>query len=597
MKMSYIIRLIKYAKPYWKFLICAALSLLIVTSLNLLGPWLIKMLVGIVSNINQYPDARQTIINLSLLLLLSYIIKTFFQFLNGYLAHYAAWNTVAYMRTVIYEKLQHLSLRYYNDKQTGQLMSRVTNDTATFEMLLAHALPDLFTNVLILAGVTIILFSMNPTLAFFSLIPIPFLAYACILFTKHVLPKFRESQKYLAEFNADLQDNLSGIKEIQAFNKQDSELNKIRHTSFKVAKARINAMKLSSIFHPAINFFTSLGTVIVVCFGGLLALEYKMPVEQIVGFILYLGMFYQPVTALGSVLESIQEATAGAERVFQVIDTEPDVKEASHPKVLKKLKGEIEFNHVNFSYNPESQILDDVSFKIRPCEMVAFVGPTGVGKTTMMSLLNRFYDINSGSITLDGCDIKGATLRSLRDNISMVLQDVFLFNGTIADNISYGKENASEAEIIEAAKIACAHGFISQMTEGYDTYIGERGVKLSGGQKQRLAIARAVLKNAPILIMDEATSSVDVETEREIQNAINNLAGSRTIIIIAHRLSTVKKADSIIVLNDGKVVEQGKHEELMTGKGLYHFLCSMQFMSYKDKANTDIETAKDGYIA
>jgi ABC-type multidrug transport system, ATPase and permease components len=561
--------------------------MLIVTALNLLGPWLIKILIGIISNIGQYPDARRIIIRLSIILFLSYAARTLFQFLNGYLAHYAAWNMVAYMRTVVYEKLQQLSLRYYNDKQTGQLMSRVTNDTATFELLIAHALPDLCTNILVLLGVTIILFSMNTTLAFFTLIPIPFLAYACVLFAKYVLPMFRQSQRYLADFNAELQDNLSGIKEIQAFNKQDRELEKIKYNSFKVAAARIKAMKLSSIFHPMVNFFSSLGSVIVVAFGGLLALQSKMPVEEVVGFILYLNMFYQPITNLSTVLESIQEAIACAERVFQVLDTEPDVKESAHPKVLKKVKGEISFDHVSFSYNPMRPILKDVSFTVKPGEMIAFVGPTGVGKTTIMSLLNRFYDINSGSISIDGVDVKDAALRSLRDNISMVLQDVFLFNGTIEENIAYGKKDASRDEIIRAAKIACAHDFIMNMSEGYDTYIGERGVKLSGGQKQRLAIARAVLKDAPILVMDEATSSVDVETEKEIQTAINNLAGSRTIIIIAHRLSTVKKADNIIVLDDGMIIEQGKHEELIRHKGMYNLLCSMQFMNREEEEKDD----------
>ncbi|WP_026486493.1 ABC transporter ATP-binding protein [Caldanaerobius polysaccharolyticus] len=580
--MEYLIRLTRYARPFWKYLLIAAISTISITGLNLLGPWLIRNLIGVLTNVKQYPHPRAYIINLSIILVLSYVARTVFQFLSSYLSHYAAWNLVAHMRILVYDKLQQLSLRYYHDKQTGQLMSRVTNDTATFETLIAHALPDLFTNALILLGVAIILFIINPTLAFLSLIPIPFLIYSGTVFTKHILPSFRYAQRALADLNADLQDNISGIREIQAFNQQQREMEKITNSAYRHASALIGALKLSAIFHPTVNFFSSIGTVIVVALGGVMVLDGRLPVEDIVGFILYLSMFYQPITALGQVLENLQQALAGAERVFEILDTQPDVKEKAHPVVLKDVKGKITFEKVNFSYNPGVPVLKDISFTVQPGQMVAFVGPTGVGKTTIMSLINRFYDVDSGTIKIDDVDIRDVSLRSLRDNISMVLQDVFLFNGTIADNIAYGSENATMEDIINAAKIACAHDFITKLPDGYNTYIGERGIKLSGGQKQRLSIARAVLKNSPILILDEATSSVDTETEREIQNAINNLAGSRTILIIAHRLSTVKKADNIIVLHDGEIVEMGNHQELLKRKGLYYYLCSMQFMHHND---------------
>jgi ATP-binding cassette subfamily B protein len=281
---------------------------------------------------------------------------------------------------------------------------------------------------------------------------------------------------------------------------------------------------------------------------------------------------------LANVIENLEQALAGAERVFEILETEPEIKEKPNPIELKNVRGRVTFEDVTFSYNQGSPVLKNISFDIEPGQMVAFVGPTGVGKTTIMYLLVRFFDPDSGSIKIDGIDIRDVSLKSLHDNISMVMQDVFLFNGTIAENIAYGKEDATMEEIINAARIACAHDFIESLPDGYDTYIGERGVKLSGGQKQRLAIARAVLKDAPILILDEATSSVDTETENKIQEAINNLAGTRTILIIAHRLSTVKRADRIIVLKDGEIVEDGRHEELIALKGLYYSLSSGQFV-------------------
>ncbi|HHW19500.1 MAG TPA: ABC transporter ATP-binding protein [Firmicutes bacterium] len=576
--MEYLIKLVKIARPYWKYLIIAGISTLAITGVNLLGPWLIRQLVDIITNIGQYPDARKNIINLTILITLSYIARIIFQFLASYLSHYAAWHLVAHMRSMVYDKLQQLPFRFFQERQTGQLMSRVVNDTANFEMLIAHAVPDLFTNILIIIGVAVILFAVNPTLASLSLIPIPFLVYGSTRFAKQVLPNFREAQRALADLNAELQDNISGIREIQIFNQQMRELVKIRDRIYRHISALLNALRLSAIFHPTVSFLSSIGTVIVISVGGFMALNGKVSVGDIVGFILYLNMFYQPITALANVIENLEQALAGAERVFEILETEPEIKEKPNPIELENVRGRVTFEDVTFSYNQGSPVLKNISFDIEPGQMVAFVGPTGVGKTTIMYLLVRFFDPDSGSIKIDGIDIRDVSLKSLHDNISMVMQDVFLFNGTIAENIAYGKEDATMEEIINAARIACAHDFIESLPDGYDTYIGERGVKLSGGQKQRLAIARAVLKDAPILILDEATSSVDTETENKIQEAINNLAGTRTILIIAHRLSTVKRADRIIVLKDGEIVEDGRHEELIALKGLYYSLSSGQFV-------------------
>jgi ATP-binding cassette subfamily B protein/subfamily B ATP-binding cassette protein MsbA len=579
--MKNLIRLIKYARPYWGYLIISAFSLLGITAINLLTPWLIKELTQILtSDFNS--NSMISIRRIALILAVAYAVRAVFRYLNNYLSHLAAWNLVADMRVLVYDHLQKLSLRFYHDKQTGQLMSRTVNDTATFELLIAHSVPDLVTNILIILGVSIILFSMNATLALLTLIPIPFLVASGWIFTRKILPNFREAQNSLADLNATLQDNISGMKEIQVFNQQPREKKKIQKKAQSYVSAILHALNLSAIFHPTVEAISSLGTVIVVGFGGWLALNNHLTVSEIVGFLLYLNVFYQPISTLARVMEDLQQSIAGADRVFEVLDTEPDIQDSKAAIEVKTSKGKVTFDNVSFHYLEASPVLQNVSFTAKPGQMVALVGPTGVGKTTIISLMARFYDPVSGSILIDDKDLKNITLSSLRNQISIVLQDIFLFNGSIADNIAYGSKVASVEDIIEAAKIARAHDFISELPEGYNTVIGERGVKLSGGQKQRLSIARAVLRNTPILILDEATAAVDVETEAKIQQAIQELAGSRTIFVIAHRLSTVKRADNILVLKEGNIVESGTHEALLKAEGLYKKLCDVQFKSMEE---------------
>lgn len=572
--MDFLRRLCKEAQPYWHYLTITAVAVMALTGLDLIAPQLVRRMLYYVETEGMLNMERLQPIALGLLAL--YGVKIVFRFLASYMSHVGSWRLVANMRTKVYDHLQKLSLGFFQDKQTGQLMSITVNDVATFESLIAHAIPEVGANILVLVGVAVILFSMNPTLAALTLIPVPFLVLATRVYARKVRPNFSLAQAKIAELNAVLQDNLSGLKEIQIFNKQAAERNNVDEKSQDYVKAILVALRLNAVFHPAIEFLTSLGTVIVIFFGGMLAIQGEMRGSDIVGFMLYLNLFYHPITAMARLMEDIQRAFAGGERVFKVLDTMPDIRESPEAIKLSKCRGHISFRDVSFGYQDSQKVLENISFVAEPGKMIALVGPTGVGKTSIISLIARFYDPREGSILLDGVDIRDLTLSSLREQISVVLQDVFLFNGSIAANIAYGRENATTQDIIQAAKLAQAHDFIMATPAGYDTAIGERGVRLSGGQKQRLAIARAILRNSPILILDEATAAVDVETEAQIQTAINSLAGSRTVIVIAHRLSTVKRADTILVLEDGKIVEQGRHEELAASGGLYSRLCSVQ---------------------
>ena len=380
----------------------------------------------------------------------------------------------------------------------------------------------------------------------------------------------------MGELNGKLQDNLSGIHEIQSFGREEYETERVNEQNFEHIRAMLQALKISAVFHPSVEFISSLGTILVVGFGGYLAYREGLSVADIVAFLLYLGLFYGPVTGLANLLENMQQSMAGAERVLDILDAPLEIQDRQDAEPLGTVQGEITFDHVSFSYGEGIPVLKDVSFDCKPGQMLALVGPTGVGKTTLTQLISRFYEPSSGHILIDGHDIRDVSIESLRRNISPVLQDTFLFNGTIAENIGYAVPDASMEEIEAAAKAANIHEDILAMPEGYNTQVGERGLRLSGGQKQRVAIARAILRKSPIIILDEATASVDVETEQQIQKAINGISGSRTIIAIAHRLSTIRNADQILVIEDGRITESGTHAELVALGGSYARMNSIQ---------------------
>lgn len=562
-------RIFKEAKKYWLLLSLSFLALMLSTIAGFYTPWALRELTSLATSGGNGADFGTKSLHIALLLLLATTLQSMGNSAAGYLNHYAALHYVADLRSRLYSKLQHMSLRYFHKSRTGDLTGRVVSDALDAEILIAHVIPDFMVNSLTFIGVGILLFTIHWKLAMISLITIPILLGITIWQSRHVSLIWKENSKIRGELAGTVQDNLSGIKEIQIFNQQEQEDSKIANLSLKHCSAYLRASFFFETTYPLLSFVTALGTVVVVVYGGHLLEKGEVTIADIVGIVMYLSMFYGPVKSFSGLVERAGEAGAGCRRVFEVIDDVPDVKEKEYATILPHVRGKIEFIDLSFSYNEELPVLQDVTLTIEPGQTVAIVGTTGVGKSTIANLINRFYDSQKGSVLIDGVDIKDVTLTSLRDNISMVLQDTFLFNGTVFENIAYGWKEATYQDIIAAAKAANAHDFIKKLEKGYDTILGERGIRLSGGQKQRISIARAILRNSPILILDEATSALDTKTEQEIQTALDEISKERTTLVIAHRLSTIRNADQIIVLDRTKIAEQGTHDELIRQKGIY----------------------------
>ena len=571
----------KLAKKYSKLIFLTTLTMLGLVGAQLLIPWIIRQLID---RLTTQPLNRGTIdfiTRISVIALIIFVARAGMQFIRSYAAHKAGWGVVSDARRLVYQHIQKLSLRFYEDKQTGQLMSRIINDTDLFERMIAHALPDVIVNGITLVGVTTILLSMNVKLTLLTLIPIPIIIFALIGYSKLVRPAFKTRQQSLGELNAVLNDSLSGIREVKAFAREEDALDKVDDKIQLVLHKNLRALKLMAIFNPIFDFAAGIGQLLVIFFGARMAINGTLSIANLVAFFLYLDSFYTPVRNLGNSMEAVQESLAGFERIADILTVSPEIASPADPYTfLEPIQGNVRFEDVCFYYNQGEDVLTDINLDVPAGSTVALVGPTGVGKTTLVSLIPRFYDVIEGNVSIDGVDVREIELDQLHQSVSMVLQDVFLFHGTIRENILFGKPDATEEEMIRAAEIANASEFIDHMPNGYDTLIGERGVKLSGGQKQRLSIARAVLKDSPILILDEATSSVDTETELLIQQALDRLIKGRTTIIIAHRLSTVRNADRIVALEGTGIVESGTHEELLAKKGLYQKLYTAQQQLY-----------------
>lgn len=506
----------------------------------------------------------------------AYAINQLVQIGDNYVRHALGEKFIFDLRVRLYTYLQKLSLSFFERTSTGELMSRVTNDLSALEHFVTHGSALTAVDLLRIIGGSIILFVLDYRLAALVMIPIPILAFALRHYNTKIRPVYRSVRARLGDINAKLQDNLSGIRVIQAFAREEMERRRFTTESERYYRARVRGIRYWSVFFPAIRFLGAMGAVIVLGVGSVMVVHGQMSLGTLVAFLAYITSFYEPINRLTEVDNIFQEAIAAGERIFELLDETTEVRDASDAIDLPAVKGDMRFHQVYFRYGTGDKVLHNIDFRMNPGEMVALVGPSGAGKTSIANLICRFYDPIQGRITVDGCDLRKIRLSSLRRQIAVVLQDSFLFNNTIAENLLYGKPDATQEDLMAAAKTANAHDFIMQLSEAYDTEIGERGVKLSGGQKQRLALARAILADPRILILDEATSSVDAEAEYLIQQALERVLEGRTALVIAHRLSTVRNADKIIVLDRGRIVETGNHSELMQRGGLYSQLYQRQ---------------------
>ena len=496
---------------------------------------------------------------------------------RSYLMHVLGERVILELRKHVYARLQTLSVSFFDNHQTGEIMSRVTNDTEVVEEFVNHAADTLISDAIKLVAMAVIMFVICPKMAAVALVPLPILFFLAYRFGRRVRGVYRAVRERLAEMNAKVQENLSGIRVIKAFAREDYEYSNFRRDAEDFYDQRVKAVRLWTTFFPTVDMVITVGQLAIWVVGPLMILSGHASLGTLVIFIWYSNMMYQPVGNLARINDTIQRSLAAAERIFEIIDEEPRIKDSPDAIEMPRIQGRVEFDHVDFRYEDGEEVLKDICIKAEPGQIVALVGRSGAGKTSIVNLIPRFYDPVAGRVLVDGFDVKYVKQDSLRKQIAMVLQDTFLFNGTVRENIRYGKLDATEEEIVEAAKAANAHEFIEVLPCGYETEIGERGVKLSGGQKQRVAIARAILADPRILILDEATSSVDSESEYLIHRAMDRLMEGRTTFVIAHRLSTVKHADQIICLELGRVSEIGDHKSLLERNGTYSQMYEMQF--------------------
>jgi ATP-binding cassette subfamily B protein len=494
------------------------------------------------------------------------------------------------MRRDVYGRLQRLPVSYYDKRASGDLMTRVIEDVNAVERLLIDGTEQGTVAIVSIFGVLAILFATNPLLAGVAMIPIPLLAIGAMCYTLTAHSRYRKQRQASSAMNALLMDNLQGVREIKAFGRERHEDGRFTDRAEAMRQGTLTIMRAWAFYNPAMSFIAASGTGLVLWIGGNQVINTPMSVGELVAFLFYLALFYEPIGKLHGLNQMLQAARAGGERVFDILDATEERKDAKSSQPLPEpVRGEVEFRKIHFEYTEDKPALHDISLIAKPGQMTALVGPTGAGKSTLVNLLPAFYEATGGAITIDGQGIDATSLDSLRKNISVVSQEPFLFNGTVGENIAYGNLDADDEKIAEAAQAANCFDFISELTEGFGTRVGERGVRLSVGEKQRISIARALLKASPILILDEATASVDTATERLIQQALERLMVGRTTFVIAHRLSTIRKADQILVLKHGRITERGTHDELVGQKGLYARLARIQNTTFIEESFEKLE--------
>ncbi len=519
-------------------------------------------------------------------LLGAFLLRDLFNSLRIRINNVFEQNVIFDMRRDVYARLQRLPVNYFDQRASGDLMTRVIEDVNSVERVLIDGTEQGTVAILSIAGVLGFLFYTNASLAAVALIPLPLLAGGALAYTLTAHRRYRAQREASSAMNALLMDNLQGVRQIKSFGRETHENARFAQRADDLRRGTLGVMRVWALYSPAMNFAATLGVGLVLWFGGQRVLDGTMKIGELWAFTLYLAMFYEPVGRLHGLNQMLQAARAGGERVFDILDAPGE--RTGQTGRLENVHGEVVYEEVGFSYGPERVVLKNISLQAKPGEMIALVGPTGAGKSTLVNLLPAFYEAGAGRITIDGQDIRGLSLESLRAQISVVSQEPFLFNGTVRENILYGKLDATEAELHAAARAANCHEFITRLPDGYDARVGERGVKLSVGEKQRVSIARALLKNTPILILDEATASVDTATEKLIQEALERLMANRTSFVIAHRLSTIRQASQILVLRAGQIIERGTHEKLLAADGLYAKLARIQNTTFIEESFTKL---------